>query len=408
MNQKNTEAIGGKKLSYKDRVKKFYMLSLASNYSFALWRMPLETHPHFIIDLSAEANIRKVDLEEIGQGFVFSSFNNFNNDRALFIQNDIYLGQNNEVSFSSRVSLEMQEKISRMLNEPDLAEKAKSRIAENGHLLKPHESSKEAFKEMVAQAVSQFSDEKFQKVVASRTRLIDLPVSFDPVDFFFNLCQEHPGAFVSFVFAPGNGLWIGATPEPLLSVDRNKIFRTAAVAGTQLYHGDKEPIDVAWTQKEIEEQAMVGRYIINCFKKIRLREYEEIGPRTAIAGNLAHLKTDFIVDMTATNFPQLGTVMLELLHPTSAICGMPKEMAVQFIDRNENYDRSFYSGYLGPVNFEQTSALFVNIRCMQWLGNQAALYAGAGITQHSDAEKEWIETENKMQTLLNAIQRYGK
>ena len=405
MNQKNTEAIGGKKLSYKDGVKKFYTLSLASNYSFALWRMPLETHPHFIIDLSAEANIWKVDLEEIGQGFVFSSFNNFNNDRALFIQNDIYLGQNNEVSFSSRVSLEMQEKISRMLNEPDLEEKAKSRIAENGHLLKPHESSKEAFKEMVAQAVSQFSDEKFQKVVASRARLIDLPVSFDPVDFFFNLCQEHPGAFVSFVFSPGNGLWIGATPEPLLSVDRNKVFRTAAVAGTQLYHGDKEPIDVAWTQKEIEEQAMVGRYIINCFKKIRLREYEEIGPKTDIAGNLLHLRTDFRVNMAATGFPQLGSVMLDLLHPTSAVAGMPRDKALEFIHQHEKFDRSFFSGYLGPVNVEGETAIFVNLRCAKLLANHAVLYAGAGVTEDSIPEKEWEETELKCDIIGKFIQQ---
>ena len=60
---------------------------------------------------------------------------------------------------------------------------------------------------------------------------------------------------------------------------------------------------------------MVSRFIINCFKKIRLREFEEIGPRTSKAANLVHLKTDYLVNTKEVNFPQLGTVMLELLHP---------------------------------------------------------------------------------------------
>jgi isochorismate synthase len=158
-----------------------------------------------------------------------------------------------------------------------------------------------------------------------------------------------------------------------------------------------------WTQKEIEEQALVSRYIVNCFKKIRLREYEEVGPRTAIAGNLMHLRTDFTVDMQATNFPQLGTVMLELLHPTSAVCGMPKEPALAFIRAGEGFDRQFYSGYLGPVNIAGESHMFVNLRCVQLVAGKAILYAGAGITADSVPEKEWTETELKCQTLLQAL-----
>ena len=161
---------------------------------------------------------------------------------------------------------------------------------------------------------------------------------------------------------------------------------------------------VPWTQKEIEEQAFVSRYIINCFKKIRLREFEEIGPRTVKAANLIHLRTDYVVDMKALNFPQLGTVMLDLLHPTSAVCGMPKEPALAFLQSHEKFERRFYSGYLGPVNIDQESHLFVNLRCMQIFSDKAILYSGAGTTSDSVPEKEWEETENKMQTLLNLIE----
>ena len=148
---------------------------------------------------------------------------------------------------------------------------------------------------------------------------------------------------------------------------------------------------------------MVSRYIIDCFKKIRLREFDEIGPRTVKAGNLTHLKTAFKVDMELTNSPMLGSTMLELLHPTSAVCGMPRELADEFIKTHEGYQRSLYAGFLGPVGFNGNSDLFVNLRCIQLDENKARLYAGAGITEYSNPEKEYQETSNKMQTMLKVL-----
>ena len=116
-----------------------------------------------------------------------------------------------------------------------------------------------------------------------------------------------------------------------------------------------------------------------------------------------HLKSDFKVDMKATNFPQLGTVMLDLLHPTSAVCGMPKDIALQYLNTYEGYARELYSGYLGPVNVQGNTSLFVNLRCLQWHASMARVYAGAGVTIDSQAQKEWEETEMKMNTLISVI-----
>jgi isochorismate synthase len=116
-----------------------------------------------------------------------------------------------------------------------------------------------------------------------------------------------------------------------------------------------------------------------------------------------HLRSDFTVDMNETNFPQLGSVMLQLLHPTSAVCGMPLEKARTFLAEQEGYDRTFYSGYLGPVNINREIHIFVNLRCMQLRDENAILYAGAGVTADSSAEKEWEETEMKMNTLLRVL-----
>ena len=212
---------------------------------------------------------------------------------------------------------------------------------------------------------------------------------------FQKLCTAYPNAMVSMVSSDATGTWLGASPELLVSFDERAHFKTVALAGTKRVEGGVNIKSVAWNEKEIEEQALVCRYIISCFKKIRLREYEERGPRTVLAGNLLHLKTEFEVDTVATNFPLLASVMLKLLHPTSAVCGMPLENAQQFLKANEGYDREFYSGFLGPINFKNESHVFVNLRCMQVLDETALLYAGAGVTIDSIL-------------LANPVQQYHK
>ena len=122
-----------------------------------------------------------------------------------------------------------------------------------------------------------------------------------------------------------------------------------------------------------------------------------------IMKELRGIKTIYEVDMAATNFPQLGSVMLKLMHPTSAVCGMPFENAYSFLKSNEGYDRQFYSGYLGPVQINSESLIYANLRCMQVHENLVRLYAGAGITIDSIPEKEFEETEIKMQNLRNLI-----
>ncbi|MCU0369328.1 MAG: chorismate-binding protein, partial [Cyclobacteriaceae bacterium] len=119
--------------------------------------------------------------------------------------------------------------------------------------------------------------------------------------------------------------------------------------------------------------------------------------------NVMHLKTEYEVDMLATNFPQLGSVMLKLLHPTSAVCGMPYEAALDFLKNQEGYDREFYSGFLGPIQIKNESHIYVNLRCMQLFNKFVRLYAGAGVTIDSIPEMEMEETEIKMQNLQKLI-----
>ena len=372
---------------------------LTEGNSIGLWKLPNVAKKNLIVCTEGVRLIQDVVLEEIGTGFLFSPFDG-EKEKAFLKANLTFAFEHGEVTTDNDVAdYEAQS---------DHIESART---SNTHPLPFHISNKtrkgsasrEEFIELIEKSMRLIQANQLEKLVPSRSKEISLPNNFDLLAVFNSLCSLYPNAFISLVSTPEYGTWIGASPELLVAVDANLKFKTAAVAGTQAIAPDVDLRMVAWTQKEIEEQALVSRYIINCFKKIRLREFDEHGPKSWRAGNLVHLKTEFEVDMVATNFPQLGTVMLKLLHPTSAVCGMPREESINFLLQNENLDRSFYSGYLGPVNFQHETSLYVNLRCMEWNLKTATLYAGAGVTLDSNAAREWEETEQKMETLLKVI-----
>jgi isochorismate synthase len=86
------------------------------------------------------------------------------------------------------------------------------------------------------------------------------------------------------------------------------------------------------------------------------------------------------------------------------VAGYPAKKAVEFILKNEGQSRSYYSGYLGPVNMDNQVNLFVNLRCMQVLDKQLAMHVGCGIVAGSNPEDEWKESALKTQTLLNVLE----
>jgi isochorismate synthase len=369
------------------------------DYSLALWRLPNSQTKNLIISFTS---IPPVDasLEELPEGFIFSPFEK--QKQSCFLKADL--------SFSFSDGLLLEPKNPTEVSSQNWLQEVVSKASVKK--TKPHYSKKNTvnisldrskFEQLVQQSIQQIEAGVFEKIVPSRSKSIELPKSFDALEAFQKLCNAYSNAMVSFISIPTIGSWLGATPELLVAVEGKTIFKTVALAGTKVFEEGVNLKNVTWTQKEIEEQALVSRYIINNFKKIRLREFEEHGPKTVVAGNLMHLKTEFSVDMAATNFPQLGSVMLNLLHPTSAVCGMPLETSLEFLQQREEYDREFYSGYLGPVNMNNNINIFVNLRCMQLFEGQAIVYAGAGVTVDSVPEHEWEETEMKLNTLLNVI-----
>ena len=174
-------------------------------------------------------------------------------------------------------------------------------------------------------------------------------------------------------------------------------WHTVALAGTMQMDGENMPTE--WDRKNKEEQEFVSEYIRKTVKKFGSK-LKEKGPYTARAGQLVHLKTDF--HFTLKDTLHLGDILQEL-HPTPAVCGLPKEEAYRFILNSEGYDRSYYSGIIGWLSPKGETTLYVNLRCMQTREDKALLYAGGGILPTSEAEPEWEETQHKMDTMRNIL-----
>ncbi|MCK9160342.1 MAG: isochorismate synthase [Bacteroidaceae bacterium] len=247
--------------------------------------------------------------------------------------------------------------------------------------------------------IKELCNRTFDKLVLSYMREVNACSGFSPVDAFFQACRCYPHLYVYLCYTPQTGMWMGSTPEVLLSGKKQE-WRTVALAGTQSLTNGKLP--QCWDVKNKEEQAYVAAYIRNCLQQYDICFSEE-GPFSVFAGDLSHLKTEFRFSL---NNQRLLGDLLKLLHPTPAVCGLPKEQTYRFILEHEGNDRKYYSGFIGYLDPEGETDIYVNLRCMQIEGEKLHLYAGSGILSSSTVEDEWQEVEKKWQTIEKVITNY--
>lgn len=259
--------------------------------------------------------------------------------------------------------------------------------------------AKKQYESLVEKGIQAIQKEEFKKVVLSRNESIDL-ADFDFIVTFKRLIHLYPSTFTYCFSHPEIGFWMGATPEQLLKASGGT-FETTALAGTQKANLEEE---ISWQQKEKDEQQYVTDFIIKRLREVATAVHVT-EPYSIRAGSIWHIKTD-ISGVLKDN----STIeeVIDTLHPTPAVCGLPKKKAKAFILENENYDRTFYTGFLGELNSSfahkaASSDLFVNLRSMQIKDNKAILYMGCGITKESIPEKEWEESVNKSMTMKRVL-----
>lgn len=321
----------------------------------------------------------------------------FQKNERLFLVNDYKEKGFVFASFDGSKTVVLPEKESEIIYA--VLPKKEIAVSEKGSDL-INEFNKNNFENLVAKGIRAIENNEFKKVVLSRKETLTV-VDFDLFTAFEKLVQLYPTTFAYCFFHPKVGIWLGATPEQLLKANETE-FVTMALAGTQKETGSNT---VVWQKKEQEEQQFVTDYIVEKVKNVASKVLVS-KPYNLKAGSIWHIKTDISGTLNSSSSLQQ---VIQLLHPTPAVCGLPKDESKAFILENENYDRAFYTGFLGELNLENKTDLFVNLRCMEielaskFAITKAHLFMGCGITKDSIPEKEWEESSNKSTTMKKIL-----
>lgn len=358
-----------------------------SRCSFALYRLPWTDDPILILQEAAETETFCC-LEELNgkEGFVFAPFVSTPRHPIVLIHADC--AETGWENISNALKRFDDSRKEQWMSSEKADNNRNGMLDETGRKLK-YISSFNRF-------IAPLQDKTYSKLVLSRCATQPLPESFSPLHTFVKACNAYPRMMISLCHTPVSGTWIGSTPEIILSGHGTQ-WHTVALAGTMAIENEKIP--QAWSAKNCEEQDYVSKYLRSTLKQFG-DDITEKGPYTARAGQLVHLKTDFYFQLKDTS--HLGNI-LKMLHPTPAVCGLPKADAYHFISETEGYDRSYYSGIIGLLAPKSDTQLYVNLRCMRIDSSTATLFAGSGILPSSTAESEWKETCEKMKTMQNIL-----
>lgn len=260
------------------------------------------------------------------------------------------------------------------------------------------------YTERVAEGVAAIRAGRYRKVVLARARDLRATMRFHPLRALNALRQRFPDCYAFSVGSGAAASFIGASPERLAAIAGGRL-RTEALAGSSP-RGPTAGEDAALAKqllqsdKDLREHRLVLDSILRRLANIGVAAPVVGRPRVRQLSNVQHLATLIEADLPAgiDAFRLIGE-----LHPTPAVGGTPREPAIAHLRSLEPFPRGLYAGALGWVNHAGDGEFFVGIRSALMAGSSARIYAGAGVVEGSQPEREWAETELKMGALRDAL-----
>lgn len=263
------------------------------------------------------------------------------------------------------------------------------------------------YSEAVAEAVARIGRGELEKVVLARTLRVDAGRTLDVRRLLHRLRAVEPHCF-TFAAPVGAGVLVGASPELLLS-RRGTLVRSTPLAGTAPRAGDPDEDRangeaLAASAKNREEHAIVVEAVAEVLGGLCDDLRWDPEPVLEPTANVWHLATQFEGRLRDQGMTALDVVAE--LHPTPAVCGTPIAAARSTIADLEQFDRGAYAGPVGWVDAAGDGEWAIALRCAALEGEQATLFAGAGIVAGSGSDAEVDETERKFRAFLDSL-RWG-
>ena len=266
-----------------------------------------------------------------------------------------------------------------------------------------------AWDEMVGSALRRIRAGEAEKVVLARSVEAETDAAVGPAELALALWRENRGSYV-FLFEPEPGhALVGAAPETIATLS-GRAFRATAVAGSAGVGSDS--VEAARlgqrlfnSAKDRAEHDFVVEDMVARLEALGCDVRRDVEPHILGLAHIQHLETK----IAAETAPGLSLLrVLASLHPTPAVCGIPREVALGVLTESEMFDRGWYAGPVGWLDSEGRGVFVPALRSAALSAGRWRLFAGAGIVPGSDPAAEWEETEMKLRPVLRAIAAAGR
>ncbi|MCX6965991.1 MAG: isochorismate synthase [Verrucomicrobia bacterium] len=258
--------------------------------------------------------------------------------------------------------------------------------------------------EAVDRALQEFQSGPLEKVVLARKSCLELTETITPFALVEILAGGAPACF-HFCLQPtaNSGAFLGASPELLFRREGGRL-ESEAVAGTRprsldTVEDERLESQLLKMSKEQLEHRLVVDSLETTFRELCAEFSQDTAPSVLKLSRVQHLRTAIAGQL---NDGVGDDAILRAFHPTPATCGSPCAAAARFIAENELFDRGWYAGPVGFVSRDEAE-FAVAIRSMLCLGRKTHVYAGAGIVDGSESEREWNELEDKIASVLHLL-----
>jgi isochorismate synthase len=264
----------------------------------------------------------------------------------------------------------------------------------------PVETAKATWATWIEHALRTIDNGQLEKVVAARRAEFTFRSALSPAHTLLSLGSRH-GDSTRFAFFRGQSVFLGVTPERLLA-KRGSEVETEALAGTVRRHEASlgQGSTRQFGHKEHKEHTPVLAQILATLSPFCTTITHDASPQLRAQRQVLHLRSAVYGSLKA-NYHVL--TLVQALHPTPAVGGCPTADALNWITQHEDFDRGLYAGPVGWVDANGDGQFNVALRSGVMRGNQATLFAGAGIVAGSDAQREFDETALKLQVLLGSL-----
>lgn len=268
-----------------------------------------------------------------------------------------------------------------------------------------HWPEKAGWIDLIKLATQTIAGEDLDKVVLARATDLQFSQSVNAAAVMASSRRLNLNCYHFFMAFSADTAFLGSSPERLYR-RRDTALRTEALAGTVANHPEEHRAWQLgdWLMKDDKNQRENMLVVEDICQRLQgcTQTLDVLPPQVLRLRKVQHLRRCIWTELNQAD----DMLCLMQLQPTAAVAGIPRELAREFIQQNEPFEREWYAGSAGYLSLRQ-SEFCVSLRSAKISANVVRLYAGAGIVRGSDPEQEWQEIDNKAAGLRTLLQMEG-